>query len=60
MGREMGESFKREGINVSLWLIHVEVQQKTTKFCKEIILQLKSKLKRKQFGDLELRLRIET
>ena len=25
MGREMGESFKREGIYVYLWLIHVEV-----------------------------------
>ena len=34
-----GESFKREGIYVFLWLIHVEVSQKTTKFCKAIILQ---------------------
>ena len=25
MGREMGERFKREGIYVYLWLIHVEV-----------------------------------
>ena len=25
MGREMGEKFKREGIHVYLWLIHVEV-----------------------------------
>ena len=41
MGREMGGTFKREGIYVYLWLIHVEVLQKTTKFCKEIILQLK-------------------
>ena len=24
---------------VSLWLIHVEFWQKTTKFCKEVILQ---------------------
>ena len=38
----------KEGIYVSLWLIHVDVWQKTTKFCKEIILQLKSKLKRKR------------
>ena len=38
-GREVGESFKREGIYVYLWLIHVEVEQKTTKFCKAIILQ---------------------
>ena len=29
------------------WLIHVEVWQKTTKFCKATILQLKNKLKRK-------------
>ena len=27
----------------TLWLIHVEVWQKTTKFCKTIILQLKNK-----------------
>ena len=25
MGREMGKSFKKEGIYVYLWLIHVEV-----------------------------------
>ena len=25
VGREMGESFKREGIYVYLWLIHAEV-----------------------------------
>jgi len=25
MGREMGESFKKEGIYVYLWLIHAEV-----------------------------------
>ena len=35
---EMGGRFKREGIYVYLWLIHVEVWQKTTKFCKAIIL----------------------
>ena len=39
MGREMGGSFKREEIYVYLQLIHVEVGQKTTKFCKAIILQ---------------------
>ena len=39
MGREMGGRFKREGIYVYLWLIHVEVWQKTAKFCKAIILQ---------------------
>ena len=35
--------FKREGIYVNLWLIHVEVWQKTTKFCKAIILQKNKK-----------------
>ena len=36
-----GGRFKREGIYVYLWLIHVEVWQKTTKFCRAVILQLK-------------------
>ena len=39
--------FKREGIYVYLWQIRVEVWQKTTKFYKAIILQLKNKLKNK-------------
>ena len=47
MGKEMGGRFKREGIYVYLWLIHVEVWQKATKFCKAIILQLKNKLIKK-------------
>ena len=37
----MGGNFKREAIYVYLWLIHVEDWQKTAKFCKAIILQLK-------------------
>ena len=41
MGRQMGGRFKREGTNTHLWLIHVEVRQKTTRFCKAIILHLK-------------------
>ena len=40
MEREMGGRFKKEGTYVHLWPIHVE---KTTKFCKAIILQLKNK-----------------
>ena len=40
MGREMGGRFKREGICEYLWLVHVEVWQKT-KFYKAIIHQLK-------------------
>ena len=39
MGKEIGGSFKREGTYVDLWLIHVEVWQKTTKSYKAIILQ---------------------
>ena len=47
MGREMGGRFKRPGTYVYLWLIYVEIWQKTTKFCKAIILQLKvNKLKK--------------
>ena len=46
MGREMGRRFKSEGIYVYLWLIHVEVWQKT-KLCKALILQLKNKLQKK-------------
>ena len=36
MGREVGRRFKREGTNVYLWLIHVDVWQKTTQHCKAI------------------------
>ena len=43
MGREMGGRFTREGLYVYLWLIYGAVWQKTTKFCKAIILQLKKK-----------------
>ena len=45
MGWEVGERFKREGTNVFLWLIHVEVQQKPIQYCKAIILQLIAKKK---------------
>ena len=41
MGREMTEQFKREGTYVCLWLIHVDVWQKLSQYCKVIILQLK-------------------
>ena len=42
MGKEMRRRFKG-AVYVYLWLIHVEVSQKTTKFCKAVILQLKKK-----------------
>ena len=38
---EVTGKFKREGTYVSLWLIHVDVWQKPTKYCKAIIFQLK-------------------
>ena len=48
MGREMGGRG-----HVYLWLIHVEVCQKT-KFCKAVILQLKNK----EFMVLALKFRL--
>lgn len=36
-----------EGTYIYLWLTCVDTRQKTTKFCKAIILQLKQKLKKK-------------
>ena len=41
MGKEVGESFKREGIFVYIWLIHVVIGQKPTQLCKATVLQLK-------------------
>ena len=49
MGWDMGERFKREGTYMYLWLIHVDVWQKPTQYCKATILQLKiNKLKTNQ------------
>ena len=45
MEREMGGRSGKRGTWVHLWLILVDVRQKTTKFCKTIILQLKNTLK---------------
>ena len=51
MGRKMGGRFRREGIYVCLWLIHVDVWQKPIQFCKAIVLQLKNKeIKNKRVG----------
>ena len=44
----VGESFKREGTYVYLWLICADVWQKPTQFCKATILQLKNNFKRKE------------
>ena len=40
---DLFKKFKREGTYVCLWLIHADIWQKTTKFCKAIILQFKKK-----------------
>ena len=45
LSRGVGGRFKREGTYVCLWLIHVDVWQKLTQFCKTVILQLKINLK---------------
>ena len=42
VGREMGGSSGWEVTWVYLWLILVDVGQKSTKFCKAIVLQLKN------------------
>ena len=47
-GREMEGRIRREGTWVYLWLIFVDVQQKTRKFCKAVILQLKNKMAKKR------------
>ena len=39
--REVGGRFKKDGTYVYLWLIHVDVWQKSNQYCKAIILQLK-------------------
>ena len=39
--RGVRRRFKKEGTYVYLWLIHVDVWQKPTQYCKAIILQLK-------------------
>ena len=36
---EVGRRFKRMGMCVYLWLIHVDVWQKPTQYCEAVILQ---------------------
>jgi len=45
-GWEVGGRIRREGTYVYPWLIHVDVWQKPTQYCKAIILQLKIFLKK--------------
>ena len=40
-----GREVLREGTYVNLWLIHADVWQKSSQYCKVIILQLKKKKK---------------
>ena len=42
-GWEIGGRLKRKGTHVYLWLIHVEIWQRPTQYCKAIIFQLKIK-----------------
>ena len=44
-GGSWEEVFRSEGTYVYLWLIHVDVWQNPTQYCKAIILQLKKKEK---------------
>ena len=44
---EVGGRFQREGIYVYLWLIHADVWQKLTQYCKAIIIHLKINLSKK-------------
>ena len=53
MDCEVGRRFKREGTYRFLWLIHVDIWQKSTQYCQEIILQLrinKFKLKKQLYS----------
>jgi len=43
MGWEMGGGVRREGTYVYLWLIHADVWQRPTQYCKAIIFQLRKK-----------------
>ena len=45
MGRVEKGRIKREETYIYLWLIHVNVWQKLSQYCKVMILQLKIKLK---------------
>ena len=38
MGRERGGGYRIEGTNVCLWLVHTDVWQKPSQYCKVIIL----------------------
>ena len=39
--KEVGRGFRMKGTHVYLWLIYIDVWQKTSRYCKVVILQLK-------------------
>ena len=43
---QVGGRFKRKGTCIYLWLIHDDVWQKSSQYCKVTVFQLKIKLKR--------------
>ena len=45
--------FKREGTYIPLWLIHSDVWQKSSQYCKAIILQLKIKILKCCYGSFQ-------
>ena len=54
--REVEGGYKREGTYVYLRPIHVDVQQKSSQYCKAIILQLKIKYKLKKRRNVLMRI----
>ena len=58
-GWEVRGRFKREGTYVYLWLIHVDIWQKPTRYCKATTLQLKINkcLKKESINPKEIRKR---
>ena len=61
--REMEGRSGKEGTWVYIWLILVDVWQKTTKFCKAIVFQLKNwnkRIKKKNWRKIRARLQAQT
>ena len=46
----VGRRFRREGTYVYLWLMHVDVWQKPTQYCKTVTLQLKVNKRKKKLA----------